>query len=55
MQHLLEGGIPPWSYWVEEVAVVEVASGGAVEGAEAASMMTALVVVEVRPDWSVGT
>jgi hypothetical protein len=43
------------SYWALEVAVVavEVASEGTIEGA--ASMMTVLVVVDVRPDCSVAT
>jgi hypothetical protein len=45
----LGGGI----YWVVEVAVVEASAEGTIEGA--AWMMTVLVVVEVRLDWSVAT
>jgi hypothetical protein len=40
---------------VEVASVVEALSAGMIEGATAASMMTVLVDVAVRPFWSVAT
>jgi hypothetical protein len=39
-------------YWALDVAVDEASSVGTIEGAEAASMMTCRVEVDVRPVWS---
>jgi hypothetical protein len=42
-----------WKLYGVEVADVEAASGGTIDGA--ASIMTVLVLVEVRPFWLVAT
>jgi hypothetical protein len=43
-----------WIFYGVEVANVEASSVGTIEGA-IASTMTGLVLVELRPDWSVAT
>jgi hypothetical protein len=49
----MRSGYDPAGYGEVEVACdVEASSEGTIEGA---SMMTVLVEVEVRPDWSVAT